>query len=81
MRGIYRELTQSNLEEIETVRLVYGEQETKEDIVLLTCDYRGMGDVYELMQWKWKQTDFIQRRYGSNTKSVVYFEYPISNKE
>jgi hypothetical protein len=42
-----KEARQMVVEEIKTVRLARGQEETREDIVLVACDFRGMGDVYE----------------------------------
>lgn len=42
-----KEARQKVIEEIKTVRLVEGQEKVKEDIVLVACDFRGMGDQYE----------------------------------
>jgi hypothetical protein len=42
-----KEARQKVIEEIKTIRLTRGQEEVKEDIVLVACDFRGMGDKYE----------------------------------
>lgn len=42
-----KEARQKVIEEIKTIRLTWSQEEVKEDIVLVACDFRGMGDQYE----------------------------------